>query len=74
MDQFIKQAADYVGRPSRWARATSPDGEKHFLLEMKCDDRSTHYLDWIGAELAEEPDEWGDEMPDYPGIVWKKIR
>ena len=31
-----------------------------------------HYLDWIGAEHADQPDEFGDEAP-FPNLKWAYV-
>lgn len=71
-DRFIQQArAEYAGEPRRIARCRDDAGEEHVIIEMKEGSRPAFWLDWIGAELAEEPDEW-DELP-FSGLKWKKI-
>lgn len=70
--RFINQAReDYQGTPLRIARCVDGCGEEHVIIEMGVDG-SVHYLDWIGADLAPEPDEFGDELP-FTGLKWKNI-
>lgn len=72
-DRFIKQArADYVGTPKRIAWHTDQYGERHVVIEMKLTDGTAHYLDWIGAEYADQPDEFGDEVP-FPHLKWAYV-
>lgn len=71
--RFIEQArADYLGKPLRIARCVDSCGEEHVVIEMGLG-ASVHYLDWIGADLAPEPDELGDELP-FTGLKWKAIK
>lgn len=79
-DRFIAQArADYQGKPKRIARCRDRYGEEHVVIEMVLD-KSTgpwscgdvYYLDWIGAEHADQPDEFGDEAP-FPNLKWAYV-
>ena len=74
-NRFIEQArADYMGTPKRIARCRDRYGEEHVVIEMVLD-KSTgpvHYLDWIGAEHADQPDEFGDEAP-FPNLKWAYV-
>lgn len=67
--RFIAQArADYAGEPKRIARCQDRCGEEHVIIEMT----SGYWLDWIGAELAPEPDEF-DELP-FTGLKWTAVK
>lgn len=69
-DRFIAQArADYEGTPTHIAFATDACDEQHVVIKMS----SGYYLDWIGAELAEEPDEW-EELPTGLKLIFKPIK
>lgn len=69
-DRFIEQAReDYEGTPTHIAFTTDRYGEKHVVIKMS----SGYYLDWIGAELAEEPDEWED-VPTGLTLIFKPIK
>lgn len=72
-ERFIDQARkDYMGEPHRIARCQDKYGEQHVIIEMVLSHGQKHYLDWIGAEFAREPDEFGDEPP-FQRLKWKKI-
>ena len=72
-DRFIEQArADYQGKPKRIARCQDRYGEAHVVIEMVLDNGDVHYLDWIGAEHADQPDEFGDEAP-FPNLKWAYV-
>lgn len=72
-DRFIEQArADYLGKPKRIARCQDRYGEEHVVIEMVLDNEDVHYLDWIGAEHADQPDEFGDEAP-FSNLKWSYI-
>lgn len=71
MERFINQAKEYVGRANRIARCTDGYGEQHVIIEMIKEDGSKHFLDWIGAEYATEPDE--DEEQPFSNLRWKRI-
>jgi hypothetical protein len=68
--RFITQAGGYVGTPHRIARC-GHRGESHVIIENKLLDGSCFYLNWIGAEYADEPDEY-EEMP-FKGLKWTAI-
>jgi oxalate decarboxylase/phosphoglucose isomerase-like protein (cupin superfamily) len=71
--RFIEQArSDYIGVPSRIAHCTDNFGEHHVIIENSLPNGGKIYLDWIGAEFASEPDEFGDEMP-FKNLRWRKI-
>lgn len=71
--RFIKQArAEYAGTPKRIAWCTDRYGEIHAIIEMVLDNGDVHYLDWIGAEHADQPDEFGDEPP-FPNLKWAYV-
>lgn len=72
-DRFIQQARDnYQGEPKRIARCRDQYNEEHVIIEMVLANGDVHYLDWIGAEYAESPDEFGDELP-FPNLKWSHI-
>ena len=72
-DRFIEQArADYQGKPKRIARCQDHYGEAHVVIEMVLDNGDVHYLDWIGAEHADQPDEFGDEAP-FSNLKWAYV-
>lgn len=79
-DRFIAQArADYQGKPKRIARCRDRYDEEHVVIEMALDNGDVHYLDWIGAEHADQPDEFtgpegfcGDEVP-FSNLKWSYI-
>lgn len=69
-DSFIAQARkDYDGTPEAIAFTTDTCGEQHVVIRMS----SGYYLDWIGAELASEPDEW-EEQPTGLKLIFKPIK
>lgn len=71
--RFIEQAkTDYEGIPSRIAYHEDHFGECHVIIENSLPNEGKFYLDWIGAEFASEPDEFGDEMP-FENLKWMKI-
>ena len=68
--RFIDQARkDYEGTPEAIAFTTDAYGEQHVVIRMS----SGYYLDWIGAELATEPDEW-DCQPTNLKLIFKPIK
>ena len=68
--RFIDQARkDYEGTPEAIAFTTDACGEQHVVIRMS----SGYYLDWIGAELAPEPDEW-EEQPTHLKLIFKPIK
>ena len=71
--RFIEQArADYLGKPKRIARCRDHYDEAHVVIEMVLDNGDVHYLDWIGAEHADQPDEFGDEVP-FSNLKWAYV-
>lgn len=74
--RFIDQArADYSGTPHRIARCEDRCGEVHVIVEMRAGaigEAGTYWLDWIGAELADQPDEF-DELP-FRGLKWNAVK
>ena len=69
-ERFIAQARkDYLGNPEAIAFTTDACGEKHVVIRMS----SGYYLDWIGAELAPEPDEWEGPPSDLK-LIFKPIK
>ena len=74
-DRFIAQARkDYLGSPNRIAWSTDKYGEKHVVIEMIWPDGQKYYLDWIGAEYADQPDEFGETPPDGTTLIFKPIK
>lgn len=72
-ERFIQQAReDYQGTPTRIARCMDACGETHVIIESLMEDGTKFYMDWIGAELASEP----DEMEDCPfrGLKWREVK
>jgi len=68
--RFIDQArSDYEGTPTHIAFTTDACGEEHVVIRMS----SGYYLDWIGAELAPEPDEW-EGQPTNLKLIFKPIK
>lgn len=68
MQRYIEQAkADYEGEPLAIAEHWDRYDEHHVIVRMS----SGYYLDWIGAEYAEEPDEF-DEEP-FENLHWRAI-
>lgn len=71
--RFVDQARDdYLGTPRRIARRTDRCGEVHVIIEMHVGEDTRHYLDWIGAELAEQPDEF--DQPPFSDLSWTPIK
>lgn len=69
-ERFIEQARkDYMGTPEAIAFTTDACGEKHVVIRMS----SGYYLDWIGAEYADQPDEWEGLPPDLK-LIFKPIK
>lgn len=67
-NRYIEQAkADYEGKPVAIADHWDQYDEHHVIVKMS----SGYYLDWIGAEYAEEPDEF-DEEP-FNNLEWRAI-
>lgn len=67
--RFIDQArSDYAGIPESISWARDKYGEAHVVIKMS----SGYYLDWIGAEYADQPDEF-DEPPPGLKLFWKPI-
>ena len=78
--RYINQARrDYAGKPKRIAWCMDKCGETHVIIEMALDNGDVHYLDWIGADYADQPDEFtgpegfcGDEVP-FSNLKWSYI-
>jgi len=68
MQRYLTQAADYQGQPVAFAEHYDEYDEHHVIIEMS----SGYYLDWIGGEYAEGPDEF-DSVP-FDNLHWKKIK
>ena len=74
-DRFVDQLRkDYMGTPARIAWATDKYGEKHVVIESILKDGTKFYFDWIGAEYADMPDEYGDTPPEDLKLIWKPIK
>jgi hypothetical protein len=72
-NRFIEQArADYMGTPKRIARCRDQYDEEHVVIEMHTRRGQVYHLDWIGAELAEHPDEFGPDAP-FPNLDWAHV-
>lgn len=68
MDRYIKQATeDYEGKPVAFTNHWDVYGEHHVIVKMS----NGYYLDWIGGEYAEEPDEF-DEEP-FNNLEWTTV-
>lgn len=67
-NRYIDQAkSDYDGKPIAMAEHWDQYDEHHVIIKMS----SGFYLDWIGGEYAEEPDEF-DREP-FDNLKWNKI-
>jgi len=66
-NRYIEQAADYEGVPVAITSHWDHYDEHHVIIKMS----SGYYLDWIGGEYAEEPDEF-DDAP-FEGLHWTPI-
>jgi hypothetical protein len=69
MERYLTQAADYEGKPVGWCRHYDQYGEEHVILKMQ-HDKETYWLDWIGGEYAEEPDEFMCDPP-FKNLKWR---
>jgi hypothetical protein len=68
MQRYIEQAkADYEGQPVAIAEHWDRYDEHHVIVKMS----SGYYLDWIGAEYAEWPDEF--EAEPFENLEWRAI-
>lgn len=57
-ERFVKQAREeYMGTPRRVSFFFDGYGEEHVVVEMHQGGKPSFWLDWIGAELADQPDE-----------------
>ena len=74
-NRFVRQAQeDYAGNPKRIAWTTDRYGEKHVVIEMHdASGKPIFWLDWIGAEYADAPDEW-DRCPPDLTLIFKPIK
>jgi hypothetical protein len=72
MERYLEQAKDYVGYPTGWCRRYDSYGEEHFILEMN-DCGVTYWLDWIGGEYAEEPDEFDEFCKPFDNMEMNNI-
>ena len=72
MERYIQQAEhDYKGDAIAIAEHFDKYGEQHILVKMK-NGRDVYYLDWIGGEYAEYPDECGEDEP-FEDLYWMAI-
>ena len=73
MCDFAKQIAEadeYVGKPMSVGRAHDNYGEEHIVICMQ-DEGELYYLDWIGGDYAEGPDECDDVS--HLHIHWQPV-
>ena len=71
--RFIDQARSaYTGNPKRIARHMDRYNEEHVVIEMVTHRGKVYHLDWIGAERAEHPDEFGPDAP-FPNLNWAYV-
>jgi hypothetical protein len=67
--RFIEQArSNYAGTPEAIAWAYDKYDEIHVVIRMS----PGYYLDWIGGEYADEPDEF-EEQPAGLNLNWRAI-
>jgi hypothetical protein len=67
-DRYIAQAReDYEGEPVAIATHYDQYDEVHVIVKMS----DGYYLDWIGGEYAEEPDEFDTEP--FKNLKWRAI-
>ena len=66
-NRYIEQAADYEGKPVAITTHWDQYDEQHVIVKMS----SGYYLDWIGGEYAEEPDEF--EQAPFDNLNWTTI-
>lgn len=71
MTNFLEQAKQYQGAPTRIAYHTDAAGEYHVIIEM-CYKKRSYWLDWIGGEYAEEPDEFEEEP--FNNLNWRAVK
>jgi hypothetical protein len=77
MQRYLDQSHDYGGKADATAHVYTPCGETVPMVRMRYADGRAYVLAWIGAELAESPDEYeGDGPPDDYGLPddWPKPR
>lgn len=67
MQRFFDQAKDYEGKVVAYTQHWDQYDEHHVILKMS----SGYYLDWIGGEYAEEPDEFDE--PPFANLHWTKV-
>lgn len=70
MKRYIEQAADYEGKPVAMADHYDQYDEHHVIVKMK-DGKMTYFLDWIGAEYAEQPDEFMEQP--FENLQWTTV-
>ena len=72
MMRFIEEArSDYEGLPIQITTEYDHYGEVHIIIEMKYGNE-TYYLDWIGGEYADVPDEL--EFMPFSDPDWIEIK
>lgn len=72
LEKFIKQATeDYQGKCTRIAEYNDKYDEYHVIIEKKLG-KDMIYLDWVGGDLAEQPDEF--DKPPFKNLEWKNIK
>ena len=75
MKRYLEQAErDYEGKPNATATVVDDCHETIVLVRMQRDDDSTYVLAWIGAEYAESPDEFDNELPDGWCPKWCRLK
>ena len=71
--RFIDQARSaYMGNPKWIARYMDRYDEEHVVIKMVTHRGQVYHLDWIGAERAKHPDEFGPDAP-FPNLNWSYI-
>ena len=71
-NRYIKEAnEEYEGEAVAIAHHYDQYDEHHVIVKMKYNDE-IYYLDWIGGEYAEEPDEMGEDMP-FKNLRWQTV-
>lgn len=75
MKRYLEQAKnEYEGTPDATAFITTAGGEQVAMVRMRLNDGHCYVLAWIGAEYAEEPDEYEvDDFEDDWRPKWRKV-
>jgi len=61
-----------MGNPKWIARYMDRYDEEHVVIKMVTHRGQVYHLDWIGAERAKHPDEFGPDAP-FPNLNWSYI-